>query len=90
MGVAKVHKNIVERLFFKCKAEATETVVRAELNQELFFLLDENGYPPEWNDEVFDQVLDQVENYKQHSNVRPRLRKLFLSSPSLFRISRAC
>lgn len=26
MGVAKVHKNIVERLFFKCKAEATETV----------------------------------------------------------------
>lgn len=42
--------------------------VRAELNQDLFFLLDENGYPPEWNDEVFDQVLDQVENYKQHSS----------------------
>lgn len=41
--------------------------VRAELNQDLFFLLDENGYPPEWNDEVFDQVLDQVENYKQHN-----------------------
>lgn len=42
--------------------------VRAELNQDLFFLLNENGYPPEWNDEVFDQVLDQVENYKQHQN----------------------
>ena len=42
--------------------------VRAELNQELFFLFDENGYPPEWNDEVFDQVLDQVENYKQYSS----------------------
>lgn len=41
--------------------------VRAELNQELFFLLDENGYPPEWNDEVFDQVLGQVENYKRHN-----------------------
>lgn len=41
--------------------------VRAELNQELFFLLDENGYPPEWNDEVFNQVLDQVENYKKHN-----------------------
>lgn len=41
--------------------------VRAELNQDLFFLLDENGYPPEWNDEVFDQVLDQVENYKQNN-----------------------
>lgn len=41
--------------------------VRAELNQDLFFLLNENGYPPEWNDEVFDQVLDQVENYKQNN-----------------------
>lgn len=40
--------------------------VRAELNQDLFFLLAENGYPPEWNDEVFDQVLGQVENYKGH------------------------
>lgn len=46
----------------------TNRNVRAELNRELFFLLDENGYPPEWNDEVFDQVLDQVENYKQHSS----------------------
>lgn len=46
--------------------------VRAELNQELFFLLDENGYPPEWNDEVFDQVLGQVENYKEHSYLQPR------------------
>ena len=40
--------------------------VRAELNQELWFLLDENGYPPEWSDDVFDQVLGQVENYKKH------------------------
>lgn len=45
----------------------TNKNVRAELNQELFFLLDKNGYPPEWNDEVFNQVLDQVENYKQHT-----------------------
>lgn len=40
--------------------------VRAELNQDLWFLLDENGYPPEWSDDVFEQVLDQVENYKEH------------------------
>mgnify|MGYP003427432708 FL=1 len=45
----------------------TNKNVRAELNQNLFFLLDENGYPPEWNDEVFDQVLDQVENYKTYN-----------------------
>lgn len=31
-------------------------------------LLDENGYPPEWSDDVFDQVLDQVENYKEHQS----------------------
>lgn len=46
--------------------------VRAELNQDLWFLLDENGYPPEWSDDVFDQVLDQVENYKEH-HTTPRL-----------------
>ena len=42
--------------------------VRAELNQDLFFLLSANGYPPEWSDDVFDQVLGQVENYKLHQN----------------------
>ncbi|MDE7444857.1 MAG: HsdR family type I site-specific deoxyribonuclease [Lachnospiraceae bacterium] len=46
----------------------TNTNVRADLNRELFFLLDENGYPPEWSDDVFDQVLDQVEHYKEHKN----------------------
>ena len=50
----------------------TNTNVRAELNQDLYFLLKANGYPPEWNDEVFDQVLDQVENYKgHHSSPKP-------------------
>jgi type I restriction enzyme R subunit len=45
----------------------TNKNVRAELNQDLFFLLDENGYPPQWSDDVFDQVLEQVENYKEHN-----------------------
>ena len=40
--------------------------VKAELNQEIFFCLYNNGYPPEYNDEVYDQVMDQVENFKQH------------------------
>lgn len=46
--------------------------VRADLNQELFFLLAANGYPPEWSDDVFNQVLDQVENFKENSNGHPR------------------
>ncbi|MBU3821451.1 HsdR family type I site-specific deoxyribonuclease [Flavobacteriaceae bacterium XHP0103] len=41
--------------------------VRADLNQKIFFCLHKNGYPPQHNDEVFDQVMEQVENFK-HNN----------------------
>lgn len=41
--------------------------VRADLNQKIFFCLVKNGYPPQYNDEVFDQVMDQVENFKKHN-----------------------
>ena len=40
------------------------TNVRAELNQKIFFCLHQNGYPPQYNDEVFDQLMGQVENFK--------------------------
>ena len=39
--------------------------VRADLNQKIFFCLVKNGYPPKHNDEVFDQVMEQVENFKK-------------------------
>lgn len=38
--------------------------VRADLNQKIFFCLHKNGYPPQHNDEVLDQVMVQVENFK--------------------------
>ena len=38
--------------------------VRADLNQKIFFCLHKNGYPPQHNDEVFDQVMEQVANFK--------------------------
>ena len=38
--------------------------IRADLNQRIFFCLYENGYPPQYNKEVFDQVMEQVENFK--------------------------
>lgn len=41
------------------------TNVRADLNQKIFFCLHDNGYPPQHNDEVFDQVMGQVENFKR-------------------------
>lgn len=40
--------------------------IRAELNQKIFFCLVRNGYPPEYNEDVFDQVMEQVENFKEH------------------------
>ena len=43
------------------------TNVKADLNQKIFFLMIKNGYPPQHNDEVFDQVMEQVENFK-HKN----------------------
>lgn len=35
---------------------------------DLTILLYENGYPPQWNDEVFEQVLGQAENFKKSTN----------------------
>ncbi|PWG59925.1 DUF3387 domain-containing protein [Bifidobacterium catulorum] len=31
---------------------------------DLTVLLYQNGYPPEWNEEVFDKVMAQATNYK--------------------------
>lgn len=42
------------------------TNVRADLNQKIFFCLVKNGYPPQYNDEVTAQVMEQVENFKQN------------------------
>jgi type I restriction enzyme R subunit len=36
---------------------------------DLIKLLDKNKYPPTWDDEVFQQVLEQSENYKKYSGV---------------------
>ena len=33
---------------------------------DLTTLLYTEGYPPDWDDEVFHRVLEQMENYKRH------------------------
>ncbi len=67
-ALAKKIKGLIDTK--SCFADwLSNTNVRADLNQELWFLLDENGYPPDWSDDVFEQVLDQVENYKAHQPV---------------------
>lgn len=40
--------------------------LKAQLQAELTVLLYQEGYPPEWDDDVFAKVMDQVRNFKNH------------------------
>lgn len=41
--------------------------IKNKLNMKLTLLLYQNGYPPQWNSEVFDKVLKQAENFKRYN-----------------------
>lgn len=41
--------------------------IKSQLQKELIVLLYQNGYPPEWNKEVFESVLEQAENFKKYN-----------------------
>lgn len=40
--------------------------LKAELADKMIDLLYDNGYPPDWNDDVYERVMSQVDNYKEH------------------------
>lgn len=40
--------------------------IKNKLNMDLTVLLYNNGYPPEWDEEVFKQVMEQAENFKKY------------------------
>lgn len=40
--------------------------IKNQLNMELTILLYKNGYPPEWDEEVFEKVMEQAENFKRY------------------------
>lgn len=40
--------------------------IKNKLSMELTLLLYQNGYPPQWDKEVFEKVLEQTENFKLH------------------------
>lgn len=42
--------------------------LKNKLASQLTVLIYKEGYPPEWDDEVFKKVLDQVENYKKNGS----------------------
>ena len=41
--------------------------IKDKLKLDLTILLYQNGYPPEWDNEVFAQVIEQAENFKKYS-----------------------
>lgn len=41
--------------------------IKSQLNQDLTVLLYKNGYPPEWDEEVFEKVMEQAENFKRYN-----------------------
>jgi len=40
--------------------------IKNQLNMDLTVLLYNNGYPPEWDEEVFEKVMQQAENFKKY------------------------
>lgn len=43
---------------------STRDDIKNQLNMDLTILLYNNGYPPEWDEEVFERVMEQAENFK--------------------------
>jgi type I restriction enzyme R subunit len=43
----------------------TRDDIKNKLDMELTVLLYNNGYPPEWDEEVFEKVMQQAENFKR-------------------------
>jgi type I restriction enzyme R subunit len=44
---------------------STRNDIKNLLNMDLTVLLYKNGYPPEWDEEVFEKVMEQAENFKK-------------------------
>ncbi len=40
--------------------------IKSQIKMNLVILFYENGYLPQWSDEVFNMVLEQAENFKEN------------------------
>lgn len=47
---------------------STRDDIKNQLNMDLTILLYKNGYPPEWDEEVFEKVFEQAENFKKYKD----------------------
>jgi len=50
---------------------STRDDIKNQLNMDLTILLYQNGYPPEWDEEIFEKVMEQAENFKKYDNNSP-------------------
>ncbi len=64
--LAKEIKNLVEDKT-KFANWSSRADIKNQLNMELTVLLYKNGYPPEWDEEVFEKVMEQAENFKKNT-----------------------
>lgn len=48
---------------------STRDDIKNQLNMDLTILLYQNGYPPEWDEEVFEKVMEQAENFKKYADI---------------------
>lgn len=46
---------------------STREDIKSQLNMDLTVLLYKNGYPPEWDEEVFDRVMEQATNFRLYN-----------------------
>ena len=46
---------------------STRDDIKSQLNMDLTVLLYRNGYSPEWDEEVFEKVVEQAENFKANA-----------------------
>lgn len=66
---------------------STRDDIKNQMNMDLTVLLYKNGYPPEWEEEVFEKVMEQAENFKKHGvNVEEMQINRAAESPEDYRV----
>ncbi len=66
IGLAKEIKKLVDEQSQFADWSARSNI-KAKLSMNLTILLSRSGYPPKWDDEVFEKVMEQAESFKKRS-----------------------
>ena len=66
VDLAKKIKDLIDNTAIYADWDNNDNL-KAELADNMIDLLYDNGYPPAWNDDVYDRVMDQVNNFKKYN-----------------------